>query len=403
MGISKRSKRAAPQGGQEKDLAELLEERSLRVDREQAKLPEFGFDQESSISDLHRVLDTAVVGQEAGKGRLSVLLSLHLAMFDEDHSGNPIPNAILLGPTGVGKTHSMRTLADDFALPFAVVDSTSLVQAGIVGMQVEDITQVLHDEASRILREGGFRSTPEDVTRLAERGVVVLDEFDKIATPDESETSSDASRRQVQRHLLKFAEGAKIRVGVKHRFTAEAGDQFLDTSNLLLIASGAFADLTERTAGKRQQSELYRELFGENAVVAEDIRLYGFLPELVARFPLVIEYEPLDVRELLEILARSADSPLRTWERFASLRGYELEIEPEALAILASRAARLNIGARGLQQLLFPYLSGRFLTAAEEGSERIAVTVQDLQMTSALYKTNPVSNPQDECVGNALD
>jgi ATP-dependent Clp protease ATP-binding subunit ClpX len=351
--------------------------------------PQFTLDNASSIGDLARTLKP-VVGQEQGKGHLGVLLSLHLATFGDDHQGAPIPNAILLGPTGVGKTYSMRTLADGFALPFVVVDTTSLVPAGIVGLQIEDISQALYKEAERILTNGGYRSRPDDILRLAERGVVFLDEFDKLATPNDQESTTDASRRQVQRRLLKLAEGSMVRVGVKQHTVGRQADLFLNTSNLLLIAGGAFADLGKRTAGKRRNAELYRQLFGDEATVAEDITVYGFIPELVARFPLIIEFEPLTSRQLVEILTASADSPLKLWERFAAIRGYTLDIEPEALAIIATRASRLNIGARGLQQLLFPYLSHRFIAAERDDVKRIAVTVDNLRPSGALFSAAPV-------------
>lgn len=358
-----------------------------------SELPRFQIDEASSIDETHRLLEEAVVGQNNSKGRLSVLLSLHLASVDGDGSLPPVPNAILIGPTGVGKTHSMRTLAADFTLPFVVIDATSLVPSGIVGFQVEDIMQLLYDEARRLLVAGGFRSQLADVIWLAERGVVVLDEFDKLAVRAEA-AFEEHGRSQVQRRLLKMAEGSQIRVGVKQRTYGSTDDTYLDTSRLLVIGSGAFADLDERTAGKRKNSELYRELFGPSAIVAEDVRLYGFLPELVARFPLIIEFEPLQPRDLLEILSRSPDSPLRIWERFADIRGFQLSVENRALALLSTRAAKLGLGARALQQLLFPYLSQRFLEAARRGEQEVIVRGEDLQISGELYSA-PVSSDTD--------
>lgn len=254
---------------------------------------------------------------------------------------------------------------------------------------------MLYDAAEKILREKGFRALKHDIVALAERGIVFLDEFDKLSTPSNRESQADSSRRQVQRRLLKMVEGDSVRVGVKHR-EGVLEDIFLNTSRLLVIAGGAFADLTERIAGKRKNTEMFSELFGQDAVVSDDIRLYGFMPELVARLPLIIQFDALSPRDLLNILARSPDSPIKVWEEYGGRHGIRLEVSPAALAIIAARAARLQVGARGLQQLLFPYLAERFVEAIESEEEVVAVTEAELQPKSELYSLTP-----DELAGTS--
>lgn len=340
---------------------------------------------EKSISDA---LDQAVVGQAAAKKKLASLFALHIMGARHKELDVQLPNAILIGPTGVGKTYSMRTASAMLGLPFVSLDSTSLVPAGIVGNQIEDVMLALWKESEQLLIRGGYRCEPRDIKRLAESGVIFLDEFDKTATPERKETSQDASRRLVQRRLLKCVEGDLVKVGVPSR---NYGDQViptgevLDTSRMLFLAGGAFSDIAEHK-GRRRNGELYRRLFGPDAVVSEDIRSFGFITELVARFPILIQFEQLSQRELSEILRSNRRSPLRIWEAYAKILDLELEIDDAAIDLFAVRASTLGNGARGLQELVFPYFASRFTEALLTNEKRINIKESDLRFEGLLYE-----------------
>jgi ATP-dependent Clp protease ATP-binding subunit ClpX len=337
---------------------------------------------------LYDVLDQAVVGQVSAKRKLASLFALHIMGSRNQKLDVQLPNAILIGPTGVGKTYSMRTAAAAIGLPFVSIDSTSFVPAGVVGNQIEDVMLALWKESEELLRRSGFRCEPEDIRRLAQSGVIFLDEFDKIATPSRRENPEDASRRLVQRRLLKCVDGDLVKVGVPYRdygdLTMPSGE-VLDTTNMLFLAGGAFSDI-EEYKGRRRNGELYRRLFGPDAVVPEDIRSYGFITELVARFPILIQFENLKQRELAEILRSSRRSPLRIWEEYARVLNVELEVDDNAIDLFAVRASTLGNGARGLQELVFPYFAERFSSALEANFPAIKIRESDLRFEGFLYK-----------------
>jgi ATP-dependent Clp protease ATP-binding subunit ClpX len=356
-------------------------------DLDEENLPEFEFPSKITEAAILARLDEAVVGQNAAKSKLASLFALHVMSASRQDLDVQLPNAILIGPTGVGKTYSMRTASTSLGLPFVSTDCTSFVPAGIVGNQIEDLMLALWKSAEEVLTRGGFRHSNQDVKQLAEVGVVFLDEFDKIATPGKVETQEDSSRRLVQRRLLKCVDGDLVKVGVPARDYSEyvPTGQILDTTRMLFLAGGAFSDIDEHR-GRRRNGELYRRLFGVDAIVSEDVRSYGFITELVARFPILVEFEQLKQRELAEILRSNPRSPLRLWENYARVTGIDFEIESGAIDTFAVRASTLNNGARGLQELVFPYLQQRFAAALRSGEESIKIRESDLQFEGPLYR-----------------
>lgn len=368
-------------------FSELLETDEGIYD-DDSETPSFELPQEIDERFIYEALDQAVVGQESAKRKLASLFALHVMGARDHRLDFQLPNAILIGPTGVGKTYSMRTASAALGLPFVSMDSTSFVPAGIVGNQIEDIMLALWKESEELLSRGGFRALPEDVKSTAESGVIFLDEFDKIATPAGAESSEDANRRLVQRRLLKCVDGDLVKVGVPARQygddTVPAG-QVLDTSRMLFLAGGAFSDIAEHK-GRRRNGELYRRLFGPDAVVSEDIRSYGFITELVARFPILVQFEQLKQRELAEILRSNQRSPLRIWEAYAKILGIELSVEDEAIDLFAVRASTLGNGARGLQELIFPYMQERFTAALQMSKSTIKIQTADLRFEGLLYE-----------------
>lgn len=346
-----------------------------------------------SPKELLGHLNTSVIGQESAKQQLSLLFSMHLARtgrrLNEIETYNRVlPRAILIGPTGVGKTHSMRTLSRCLGLPFVIADATSLVPSGIVGMQVEDIMLALwHAAKAMLYKRANSEASVSEITTHAHEGVVFLDEFDKLATGKSAETEGDSGRRLVQRRLLKFIEGDFIRVGVKAREEEQPPDQYVDTSKLLIIVGGAFSGIDSHSIyAQRTGDEIYRQLFGPGSVVSEDVTHFGFLPELSARLPLIVQYEDLTAQDLEKILRHDTESPLCLWHEYFESMDIELIVEDEAYGILASDAAKLRMGARGLHQLIFPYMADRVGSQQRNGSASIEIRAGDLRYRSPAYQ-----------------
>lgn len=336
--------------------------------------------------DIKAHLDDRVVGQEEAKIQISVLLSMHLGWFKHQERLYPSPNAILIGPTGVGKTHTLRTASEYLKVPFVSVDATSLVPSGIVGLQVEDVLADLVRIAGDIIRQDGREPQNNDDIDLARRGIIFIDEFDKLST---AAGEFSGAFRAVQRRLLKLIEGAVVGVGVSRHDIDRSQARSIDTSGILIIAAGAFSGIDSPKIRSLRPELLKRELSSSNPniIVTADLVTYGFIPELVARLPVLIQYGALEEKDLREILDDPKLSPAQVWvEHFKRMEPEkEVIIEDDAKDLVAKRAASLSMGARGLQQVLFPYLAKKAYEI-EASSEKIhRITTKDLgEVTSAL-------------------
>jgi ATP-dependent protease Clp ATPase subunit len=388
-----------------------------------------------SAYDIERILaglSSHIRGQERALTVLAVLLSMHMRWFDNARREHPSPNGLMIGPTGVGKTYTIQRAAEILRIPYVVVDTTALVPAGIVGLQIEDIAEELVESAKTLLgarraqasarltgarlegekalsppvgeavpsttfvedlrrtlsktkSDPTMRMSQEDPDRvlkdaisLAERGIVFFDEFDKIAVPDPKERkTANTNAAQVQRRLLKFIEGASIRVGVKTHGGALANDHFLDTSGILCIASGAFADLGDSKRKRGHELARFRS-HAAGDVIAQDVIEYGFMPELVARLPVLIEYSELSIEALREILADVEGGPLRVWRDYVPAEGLELQISDDAMTVIAEYAYALRLGARGLTQVVFPLLAQLTAVAKATGADVVQLRSEQL-------------------------
>lgn len=295
-------------------------------------------------------IDTLVVGQETAKRKLSVLLSMHLAWNSAPNKMHPSPNAFVVGPTGSGKTHSIGVACSFLRLPFVSVDSTSFVPSGIKGLQVEEVLASLVNAAREIRIANNPAGVTSGVVRedveLASKGIIFLDEFDKLAAR-ESELAH--FHTDVQRRLLKLIEGATLRV-------AETS-YVIDTAGILILAGGAFhridhADIRrQRTPMQRRRAQA-----DPNAIVSSDLIAYGFMPELVARLPVIVQYKELDAAALLAILRNERISPLQVWTQHFARLGKQVVYSDDFLNEVVSQALTVELGARGLQQVIFPLL-----------------------------------------------
>lgn len=330
--------------------------------------------------DIKAYLDQYVIGQDAAKIAMSVAVYNHYKRLQHETEGkeNDVEieksNIIMVGSTGTGKTLLARTIAKMLVVPFTIVDATVLTEAGYVGEDVESIL-------SRLLQEADYDA------KKAERGIVFIDEIDKIARKsDNPSITRDVSGEGVQQALLKLLEGAKVNVppygGRKH---PEQPFVEIDTRNILFICGGAFDGIEKRIAQR-----LNTHVVGYGAVehtakidknnlmqyiAPMDLKSFGLIPEIIGRLPVLTHLEPLDREALRNILTEPKNSIVKQYTRLFELDGIKLTFAPEVLDYIVDKAIEFRLGARGLRSIVETIMMEQMYESPSVSIKKLTITL----------------------------
>jgi ATP-dependent Clp protease ATP-binding subunit ClpX len=306
--------------------------------------------------DITNHLDQFVVGQDQAKIVLSVAIANHYKRISRPGTDLQKANILMIGPTGTGKTLLARTVAEYLQVPFVIADATTLTEAGYVGDDVESMIARLYTAANG------------DV-EACQRGIVFLDEIDKIARKSESSTvSRDVSGEGVQQALLKLVEGTRCRISAVGSKKNSGPDMVeIDTTNILFIAGGAFVGLDRIVQNRVQGTAMgfSARIDSKNDLAAEpvspdDLVKYGMIPEFVGRFSSYVNLHDLSKEQLINILTQVRGNFVKQYQWLFEEDGVELAFDPDSLDLIAERTLQTRTGARGLhtelERVLLPHM-----------------------------------------------
>lgn len=360
------------------DCVKLADSYLKEFDQEKPKHALGKVENEYKPKDIHAYLDQYVIGQDRAKKLLAVAVYNHYKrlnnnLFSEADLELEKSNILMVGPTGTGKTLLAKTIAKLLNVPFTIVDATVLTEAGYVGEDVESIL-------SRLLQEADY-----DVAK-AERGIVFIDEIDKIARKsDNPSITRDVSGEGVQQAMLKLLEGSVVNVppqgGRKH---PEQEFLHVNTQNILFICGGAFEGI-ERRIAQRLNTQIIgfgtsnRQKIDKNNLLqyveAQDLRSYGLIPEIIGRLPVITYLDHLDRDALKRILTEPKNALMRQYEKMFELDGIRLTVEPAVLDLIVDTSIENKLGARGLRSICERIMTDAMYDAPSSGRKTFRLTL----------------------------
>lgn len=296
-------------------------------------------------------LDKYIIGQDEAKRILSVAVYNHYKRISiKTNVEIQKTNIMLIGPTGSGKTYIMQVLANLLNVPLLIVDATSFTEAGYVGDNVEDILKRLYLKAGKNLK-------------LAEKGIVYIDEIDKLLSKEDSSSKRDVNGTGVQQALLKILEGSEVPFKLKDNEINQK-EITMDTKNILFVAGGAFVDLDEVVKDRLRKSKGVNLGFSNSNseedlekntiedITSEDIIKYGMIPEFIGRIPLFVKLNKLTDEELRNILTKPKNALTKQYKALFKIDGVKLKFDKDSIEYIVKEAQKKQLGARGLRGII---------------------------------------------------
>ena len=340
--------------------------------------PEFQLKELPTPHEIKKTLDEYVIGQEAAKKTLSVAVYNHYKRLQSNDVDDDVElqksNIIMVGPTGSGKTLLAQTLARLLEVPFAIADATSLTEAGYVGEDVENCLLKL------------IQAADYDIAK-AERGIIYIDEIDKIARKSENPSiTRDVSGEGVQQALLKILEGTVA--GVPPQGGRKHPDQKMipvNTKNILFICGGAF-DGIERKIAQRLNTHVVGYSAAKDVVkidrgnlmqyiAPQDLKSFGLIPEIIGRLPILTYLNPLDRTALRNILTEPKNSIIKQYVKLFEMDGVKLEFQPEVFEYIVDKAIEYKLGARGLRSIVETIMMDVMFEIPSQKAKKYEVTL----------------------------